>query len=258
MDESVTPKTLNLTILLPLIGEGMSLRAMLKVLTIDMIVPYEVIIVHDGSAATTAMLSELAPKWPQLKVVVNSQGGGTLTAFNAGLAQASGSNVLLVCADSVGPVLGINQMLEMVENGFDFVSGTRYACGGRRLGGNFAGLALSRLANTILHRFGGCAFTDATTGLKLFRKDAVAKLKLETDTKGWVIAFEMALKAQAAGLKLGEVANISIDRLCGGCSTAHLDREFTHYARWFGWAFSRLRACPMTQVPVEPLRLTSH
>lgn len=255
MDEISPAITATLTILLPLIGEGMNLRAMHKMLTLDIAVPYEVVMVHDGSPQTTAMLSEIS--CPELKIVLNDNGKGTLSAMNAGLRVASGRYILLVCADSVGPVLAINQMVELAEEGFDFISGTRYACGGRRLGGSAASLAFSRLANTLLHQFAGCAFTDATTGLKLFRRDIVSRLNLQTDTKGWVIAFEMALKAQAAGLKLGEVANISIDRICGGCSTAHLDQEFGYYFSWFVWAFIRLKACPATQVPVQPLRLPS-
>ena len=258
MDEATSARSITLTILLPLIGEGMSLRAMLKMLTLDISVPYEIIMVHDGSPKTTAMLSEISASCPQLKVVVNDQGKGTLSSMNAGVREASGRYILLVCADSVGPVLAINQMVELAEEGYDFISGTRYACGGRRLGGGVASQAFSQVANTVLHRLAGCAFTDATTGLKLFRKDVLTKLNLQTDTKGWVIAFEMALKAQAAGLKLGEVANISIDRICGGCSTAHLDQELGHYFSWFLWAFLNLKACPAAQVQVQPLRLPSN
>jgi dolichol-phosphate mannosyltransferase len=258
MDDLTPARATTLSILLPLIGEGLSLRAMLKMLTLDIAFPYEIIIVHDGSPSSQAMLVEISPSYPQLKTVVNDRGKGTLSAMNAGLREASGRYVLLVCADSVGPVLAVNQMVEMAEEGFEFISGTRYACGGRRLGGNYFSLTLSQIANTLLHRLAGCAFTDATTGLKLFRRDVLEKLDLESDTKGWVVAFEMALKAQAAGLKLGEVANISIDRLCGGCSTTHLDQEFGHYLRWFIWAFPRLKACPVTQVPVQPLRLPSN
>ena len=52
---------------------------------------------------------------------------------------------------------------------------------------------------------------------------------------GWAVAFEMGIKAQLAGLKLGEVPIVSIDRLYGGKSTFKLGPWTAEYLRWFLW-----------------------
>jgi dolichol-phosphate mannosyltransferase len=132
-------------------------------------------------------------------------------------------------------VLAIDDMIALMEHGCDFVSCTRYAHGGRRLGGSLVGGLLSRLANWLFCRLSGCRLTDATTGIKMFKPELFEQLGLEARPVGWAVAFEMGIKAQLAGLKLGEVPIISIDRLYGGKSTFALGAWTAEYLRWFMW-----------------------
>src|SRR6266478_6650335 len=83
--------------------------------------------------------------------------------------------------------------------------------------------------------FAAAPFTDATTGIKMFRKEIFASLNLESRPVGWTVAFEMAIKAHHAGLRLGEVPIVSIDRLYGGESTFRLGPWMVEYSRWFLW-----------------------
>jgi hypothetical protein len=69
----------------------------------------------------------------------------------------------------------------------------------------------------------------------MFRKEIFPLLNLESPPVGWTVAFEMAIKAQHAGLRLGEVPIVSIDRLYGGESTFRVGRWVLEYSRWFLW-----------------------
>jgi hypothetical protein len=131
-------------------------------------------------------------------------------------------------------------MLALMYEGCDFVSTTRYAYGGRRLGSPKIRGSLSHLANWLFHILAGCCFTDPTTSNKLFRRSIFERLHLETKTTGWEVAFEMAIRAQLAGLRLGEVPNVSADRLYGGEST-YQSSWIRQYLRWFIWGTLRLR-----------------
>ena len=62
-------------------------------------------------------------------------------------------------------------MVYLLDNGCDFVSCTRYAYGGRRLGGSIVGHILSRIGNYVFQKITGSVLTDATTGIKMFRKN---------------------------------------------------------------------------------------
>jgi glycosyltransferase involved in cell wall biosynthesis len=231
-----------LSILLPVRHEGVNLRIMLKILPAVVEVEHEVLVICDSPDDTSiAVVHDLMEDRPNLRLVLNESGRGVINALRAGVAAARGEYVLIFAADEVGPVLGIDDMLSLMDEGCDFISCTRYAYGGRRLGGSPIGGILSRWANRLFHLLCGSVLTDSTTGIKMFRRHVFEDLALESKPVGWVIAFEMAIKAQLAGLELGEVPIVSIDRLYGGRSTFCLGPWVVEYLKWFCWGMVQMR-----------------
>lgn len=255
-DLALPPATLS--ILLPVRNEGINLRMMVKLLKAVVEVPHELLIVHDTpDDDSVPVIEEMQNQHANLRLVYNQNGRGVVNAIRAGVEAAVGDYILLFAADEVGPLLAIEDMLALMEEGCDLVSCSRYAHGGRRLGGSRIGGALSRLANRLFHQFGGCVLTDATTGIKLFRRSMFSQLNLEANPVGWAVTFEMAMKAQLAGWKLGEVPVISIDRLFGGSSTFRLGPWTGEYLRWFMWGFRNLRRVPKQDRPRVLIRPAS-
>lgn len=244
-----------LTILLPVMNEGINLRIMLKILRATIDVPHEVLVVCDGPEDDSIpVVQAMQREYPSLRLVHNTLGRGVINAIRAGVSAATKDVVLIFAADEVGPVLSVDDMYSLIRDGYDFVSCTRYAHGGRRLGGSAVGGALSRTANRLFNRFAGSALTDATTGIKMFRRDIFDKLDLRSRPVGWACAFEMSIKAQLLGLKLAEVPIVSIDRLYGGKSTFKLRSWTLEYLRWFVWGamhLPRLDEKPAVRVPAS-------
>ena len=229
-------QTMKLSILLPVRNEGINLKIMLKILRAVVDEPHEVIVVVDSLDDTSIPVAKkVAEEYPELRWIHNTLGRGVVNAIRAGVDAATGDCILIFAADEVGPVLAIEDMLQLIREGCDFVSCTRYAYGGRRLGGSVIGGILSRIANKLFHSLSGSPFSDATTGIKMFRKDSFSKLDLRCKPIGWAVAFEMAIKAQHAGLVLGEVPIVSIDRLYGGESSFRLGPWVREYLKWFLW-----------------------
>ena len=225
-----------LSILMPVRNEGINLRIMLKILRAVVDVPHEVLVVYDREDDDSGpVVDAMSGDYPNLRALHNTTGVGVLKAIRVGVAAARGQCVLIFAADEVGPVLAIDDMLALIDEGCDFVSCTRYAHGGRRLGGSWIGGVLSRLANWMFCRLSGLKLTDATTGIKMFRREIFDRLHLEARPVGWAVTFEMAIKAQLAGMKLGEVPIVSIDRLYGGTSTFSVGPWVVEYLRWFMW-----------------------
>lgn len=244
-----------LSVLLPVRNDGINLRTMLKMLRGMVDVPHEVLVVADDPGDDSIQIVEsLRPTFGNVYAVRNELGPGVVNAIRAGVARARGEYVLIFAADEVGPVLAIDDMLALMRSGCDLVSCTRYAHGGRRLGGSIVGGFLSRRANRLFNAVAGSAFTDATTGIKMFRREVFPRLGLSSRPVGWVVAFEMAMKAQLHGLALGEVPIISIDRLYGGRSTFKLGPWFFEYLRWFLWGAVRLRRSPHRAREVQVMR----
>lgn len=225
-----------LSILLPVRNEGINLKLMLKILRAVVAETHEVIVIHDTAVDDSIpVVQEIQQGYPELHLLHNTYGRGVVNAIKAGVEAATGKYILIFAADEVGPVLAIEDMLALMNDGCDFVSCTRYAHGGRRLGGSLVGSILSRCANRIFHGLTGSPFSDATTGIKMFRRDVFPMLNLKCRPIGWAVAFEMAIKAQHAGLRLGEVPIVSIDRLYGGESTFRFGPWVMEYSRWFLW-----------------------
>jgi dolichol-phosphate mannosyltransferase len=234
-----------LSILLPVRNEGVNLRIMLRMLSAALTVPHEILVIHDTEDDDTVPVARAVQRTvPHVRLVYNQMGRGVVNAIRAGVAAATGDYVLIFAVDEVGPVLAIEDMLTLLDDGCDFISCTRYGHGGRRLGGSRIGGLLSRVANGFLHYVGGCVLTDASTGIKMFRREVFDRLGLESRPVGWVVALEMALKAQLCGLKIGEVPIVSIDRLYGGKSTFRLGSWSLAYFRWLLWGCWKLRTTP--------------
>ncbi len=231
-----------LSILLPVRNEGVNLKILLKILKAVVEIPHEVLVIYDHPDDDSVPVVQAIQKmYPELRSVYNDKGVGVLNALRAGVDRAAGDAILIFAADEVGPVLAIEDMIGLIEEGCDLVSCTRYAHGGRRLGGSWIGGTLSRLANVLFSFLAGAALSDATTGIKLFRRSIWPRFQFHAKPVGWAFAFEMAIKAQLENLQLGEVPIISIDRLYGGKSTFKLTSWTKEYLRWFFWGYRELR-----------------
>ncbi len=232
---------MKLSILIPVRNEGINIGIMLKILRAVIEAPHEVLIVYDKpDDDTVPIVKRMNPKDPNIRLVHNNLGPGVANAIKKGIKESRGRYILIFAADEVGPVLAIDDMMTLLDQGCDIVSCTRYAYGGRRLGGSLIQSILSRTGNRIFRLISGCVFTDSTTGIKMFKKSIFRKIKLEAKPVGWAVVFELAIKAQAAGLKLGEVPIISIDRLYGGKSTFSLGPWLKEYLKWFLWGLIEL------------------
>jgi len=235
-------QNLKLSFVLPVRNEGLNIKIMLKMLYAVVEMPYEVLIVYDtpdDDAVST--VKSIQSKYTHIHLVYNEQGPGVANAIKIGVAQSQGEYVLIFAADEVGPVLGIEEMIQLMDEGCDLVSFTRYAHGGRRLGGPLYRRVFTKLSNNLFRLITGSVFTDVTTGVKIFRKSLFDDLKLESASMGWAIMLELSVKAQARNLKFGEVPIISIDRLYGGKSNFSIKSWMSDYVKWYFWGVKHIR-----------------
>jgi dolichol-phosphate mannosyltransferase len=244
--------SLDLTVLLPVRNETMNLRVMLRILRAVLVMPHEVIVIFDSETDTSLpVVADVRLSYPQVFPLLNTLGRGVAGAITAGVDAARGNRILIFAADEVGPVLAIDDMVALMDGGAEFVSVTRYAHGGRRLGGSVIGRLLSRSANWLLGAVCDIGLTDATTGIKMFRRADFGRLTRGTSSVGWSIAFEMAINARLIGLKLGEVPTISIDRLFGGKSSFRLVPWVIGYLGYFTMALRRLPRGEKTPIEIR-------
>jgi len=246
-----------LSVVVPVRNDAPSVQVMVPILRAVIEVPNELLVVYDEpDDACVPVIERLRERFPTLRGIRNDSARGLLPALQVGVTAARGQYVLIYAADEIGPVLAISRMLRLMDQGCEFVSATRYAGGGRRYGGSWLGHFLSLAGNILFRLCSATALSDSTTGMKMFRRDVFPNLKLTGIGKGWSCAFEMSIRAQLLGLKLGEVPIVSIDRLFGGESTFQPIPWIVAYSKVFLWGTIQMPPWytprPRLALPREP------
>jgi dolichol-phosphate mannosyltransferase len=259
MTSDQTSNPPKLSVLMPVRNEGSNIKIMIKALHAVIEVPHELLFVYDRpDDDCIEIVNELEGRYANIRLIHNQTGVGAANAVKAGVSASKGEYILIFAVDELGPVLAIDDMLHLMDQGCELVSCTRYAHGGRRLGGSKIGRILSWCANKLFFYVFKSALTDCTTGIKMFRKSLFDKINFESDPVGWTFVFEMSIKAQLQGFKLGEVPIISIDRLYGGESTFKLVPWFVAYLKWFTWGVKILKIPRKQESPPPKIRLPNY
>jgi glycosyltransferase involved in cell wall biosynthesis len=232
---------IKLSIVMPVLNEGANLKILLNILKALVKVKHEVLVVYDiPNDDSIPVVKSMQKSYPRLKLVYNTLGKGVINAIKAGVSKASGDYVMVMAADDIGPVLAIDDMISLMDKGCDLVNATRYAYGGKNIGGIFISRVLSRIANKLFALLSGSSLTDPTLGVKMFRRSKFKEIELVSKPVGWASSFEFAIKAQLAGWKLGEVPMVSINRFYSGKSSFKLGPWVVEYTKWFLWGMRRL------------------
>jgi len=170
----------------------------------------EVILV-DGES-TDATLEMARASLATLRVVPQ-QGPGKGSALRTGFLAAKGDYIVMIDADGSMSPQEIPRYIHFLENGYDFVKGSRFMGGGgslditavRRMGNR----ALLALTNVMYQ----CTLTDLCYGFVAFHRSVLDRLDLQSS--GFEIETEMVVRALLAGLRVAEVPTLELPRRCG-------------------------------------------
>jgi glycosyltransferase involved in cell wall biosynthesis len=170
----------------------------------------EVVLVDGRSTDDTIAVARTAR--PDIRVVLETQPGKG-AALRAGFAAAHGEYIVMIDADGSMDPGEIERFVGALQEGCDFVKGTRFAAGGgtndisrvRRLGNDALKTAVNLLYRT--------NFTDLCYGYIGFRRERLAALRL--DSQGFEIETEMIARAVVASLRITEVGSFEAERRYG-------------------------------------------
>ncbi len=135
---------------------------------------HEVWIIDDGSRDDTpAVLRSLADRYPAVRGIRFSRNFGKAAALSAGFQRAQGRYVVTMDADLQDDPAEIPRLLAKLEEGYDLVSGWKQD---RKDG--FVKNQTSRLFNLVTSRAVGLRLHDFNCGLKAYRREALAAVRL--------------------------------------------------------------------------------
>lgn len=170
----------------------------------------EVILVDGNSVDETVAVSRAIR--PDIRVVGQDRKGKG-AALRSGFAAARGDVIVMIDADRSMDPAEIQLYLDLLDEGYDFVKGSRFMENGgtadmehhRRWGNG----ALRGLVNGLYRT----DFTDLCYGFMAFKRDQLDAMALRSD--GFEIETEIVVRAVNAGLKIGEVPSFESPRAFG-------------------------------------------
>jgi dolichol-phosphate mannosyltransferase len=205
-----------LSIVIPAYNEERFIGALLEqIAAVDLSrfeIAKEIIVVDDCSRDRTAEIAAAAPGVTLVRQPVN---GGKGKAVRAGIARATGEFLMIQDADLEYDPQDYAPMLDALAAGRgDVVYGSRYLpdpsrgvlynlAKGKHARQTWSAYLGGRSLSLVALLATGCYLTDTVTALKLFRREALAGLELQTS--GFELDHEITSKMLARGLRIVEV-----------------------------------------------------
>ena len=138
-------------------------------------VPFEIILVNDGSAdASQAALRAVAEQRREIKVVELKRNSGQTAAMMCGIDHASGDIIIPIDADLQNDPADIPALLAKIDEGYDVVSGWRRIRMDTEVGRDLP----SRIANWMISVVSGVRLHDYGCTLKAYRREVLDGVRL--------------------------------------------------------------------------------
>jgi len=161
----------------------------------------QVIVVDDHSADRT---SEIARQFPEVRLERLSKNSGKGQAVRTGMSLATGDYLIIQDADlEYDPQDYVPMMRALLEGRADVIYGSRYLKSGRHDRQSLAAYLGGRSLSLVGYLCTGTWLTDTVTALKMFPRDLLPALRLETS--GFELDHEITAKVLAQGKRIAEV-----------------------------------------------------
>jgi dolichol-phosphate mannosyltransferase len=189
---------LKLSIVMPARDEEAAIVKTLQNLVRPLLVqqiPFEVIVVDDGSTdSTAACVRRLSVQHPELRLVENGGQHGFGMAVRFGLEHFTGDAVAVMMADGSDSPEDLVRYYRKLQEGYECVFGSRFARGGRVIDYPGHKLILNRIANTFIRIIFGFGYNDTTNAFKCYRREVIQGIQ-PLISPHFNLTVEMPLKA---------------------------------------------------------------
>jgi len=225
---------MKLSIIVPAYNEEENIAEVITKIESSLELSYELIVVNDHSTDNTPFIvKETAKRYPNVRLVNNTDDKGFANAIRFGFRQAKNEVVIPVMGDLCDDLGTIKKMLAKIEEGYDVVCGSRYIKGGARIGGSKVKGFFSCFVGCSLYYLLGIPTHDIANAFKMYRKTVLDAIKIKAD--GFELSMELPLEAYYAGFKITEIPTVWRERQKGNSSFKML-KLAPKYLRFYLWA----------------------
>lgn len=228
---------IELDIVVPVYNEGKNIIPLLEDVRRHVETPYRVLICYDFDEDDTLPAVAAYPHKDAVEIkFVKNTGRGPNLAVVTGIHQSTAPFVLAYMADDDFNADVIDRMVERAKAGAVVVAGSRFVPGGFMDGCVWYKKLLTVTANKSMHLLGRSPIRDNTNGFKLFTRELLDLVELES-TEGFTYGIELVAKAHRLGLRLDEMPAKWYERREGE-SRFQILPWIKPYLRWYFFTFA--------------------
>ena len=178
------PPSFKLSVVIPVYNERQSVRELVRRVE-AVAIPKEIVIVDDGSTDGTCAILRDLEKHPDVTVLYLSHNQGKGAALRKGFRHATGSVILIQDADlEYDPADYLRLLRPILDGSADIVYGSRFLGQSHRVLYFWHSVA-NKLLTTLSNVFTNLNLTDMETGYKVFRREVLADLHLQSNRFGF-------------------------------------------------------------------------
>ena len=219
-----------LDILIPVFNEDETIVKTIENIFSAVKYDYKIIICYDyDEDPTLKIIKESFPHNSKI-VFVKNFAQGFNNALISGFKSSTAKAVLVFMADDHINHNIINLCYEKFTEGYQVVCPSRFIKGGKMTGNPFLKGIITKLVSFFLFNFTSFPIKDSTNSFRLFSKELINKVKIESN-KGFTLSLELTAKAHRLGYKITEIPTIWVERNKGK-SRFKLFSFILPYTKW--------------------------
>ncbi len=217
-------------ILIPVFNENETIIKTLKNIISVVKYNYNILICYDYEEdPTLKIIKENFDNNSKIIFIKNSSRGFN-SALISGFKRSRAKAVLFYMADDHINHNTINLCYEKFKEGYQVICPSRFVKGGKMIGNPILKSILTRLASFFLFYFTSFPIKDSTNSFRLFPRNLLDKIKIESD-KGFTLSLELTAKAHRLKYKIIEIPVVWIEREKGK-SRFKLFSFIMPYTKW--------------------------
>ena len=173
---------------------------------------YEIIIIDDGCPQNSGKLAKkIAKNFSNIKIFFHKKNLGYAAALKTGLKKCKNDWIFMTDGDAEYDVNDLFRLVKASKK-YDLVITYRY-----KKKYATSRIIISWVYNAILRLIFNIKFRDISTGSRLINRKLIKRIKLKSNSP--FLGAELAIKAELAGYKVGEIGIHTYPRTFGAGST---------------------------------------
>ena len=199
-----------LDIIIPVYNEDDNIIRLLKALENEILCNFRILICYDSDDDKTLKQIKNNKVIDKELLFIKNPKQGPNSAIIQGINASQAEIILVYMADDFENIKIINNMIKLIEQGYDLVIPSRFIRGGEMIGGKKIKKKITIIGSYLIYYVAGIPYKDCTNAFKMFSKNLKEKINLDS-TAGFTYALELTAKAYFLKLKITEIPSIWVE-----------------------------------------------